>query len=115
MAKRYKKEVRMIDMSARMKVEIIPATKDELEQAEKELEELNQNIEEKMKKYSSNLSKRIIDYLEDNEDNEQDIDDKNAAYFLEKYQIMLNRSTSNVQDKIEQYEEILQKVRKNTN
>lgn len=112
MAKRNKKEVRMIDMSARMKVEIIPATEDELEQAKKELEELNQNIEEKMKKYSSNLSKRIIDCLKDNE---QDMDDKDAAYFLEKYQIMLNRSTSNVQDKIDQYEEILQKVRKNTN
>ena len=102
----------MIDMSARMKVEVIPATEAELEQANRELDELNQNIEKKMEKFATNLSKKIIESLKEND---QELEDKDASYFLEKYEIMLKRSSSNVQDKINEYEEVLKTVRKDTN
>ena len=63
MAKRYKKETKMIDMSARLQVEVVPATEEEIEQINKEFEELFLSIERKNRLYVEQLTKAITDKL----------------------------------------------------
>lgn len=108
MAKKNKKEIKMIDMSERLNVEIIPATDEEIIETEKELEELNLIIIKKIEEYNSYLSKMIREFLkEDTICNEKEDIQKKSLYFIEKYDTFLkNRNVSNIQKIVEEYQEI---------
>ena len=105
MSKRAKKEVKMIDMSARMQVEVIPATEEEIMQLTYELNELTKKIQDTISSYEHNLS-RIIEnmMLEDLESDESE----NSSHFIRKYQDVLEKKNhEHIQEKLELYQSYL--------
>lgn len=84
MAKYKKKIVHMIDMSDRLKMEIIHEeyTSADQEKWEEEIREINKKLEENMKKYEENI-KIIIDSTISGAKRYES--GKDANYFIQKY------------------------------
>lgn len=110
MSKKKKKSARMIDMSARLNIEIIPSSAEEMIQLEKELDELTFNIQNKVNKYENSLYGSIEKILADK--CYINIDEKKtSSYFIEKYEDMLEqRNIEHVKNKIRSIRTLFKKV-----
>lgn len=107
MAKYKKQEVHMIDMSGRLKMKIVHeefTSEDELEW-EHEVEEMNNKIEQHMKRYEQYIEKLFISAV-----NEPYINDakRNDEYFIETYgDKFIGRNPDNIKNRLELYNKYL--------
>lgn len=103
MKKYAKKKLNIVDMSARMRVEIIPASKEEIDRFDRELDELNDKIQNIVNIYEHNLSRTIETmFLSDNIDV---CEHESSSYFINKYSdIIEGTNHDKVQKKLDKYQ-----------
>lgn len=100
-----KRYVHMIDMSDRLNVKIIHEdyTSEDLLEWENELKEMNQKMEERMRKYHEYFQLLIDAAISDTS-----IPEKDADYFINKYADKFSgRNQDNVKSRIEFYNKYL--------
>ena len=106
MAKYKKQEVHMIDMSGRLKMKIVHeefTSEDELEW-EREMEEMNKKMEERMPRYEENLKHLLSSAISDTQDPEKDAD-----YFIREYgDKFIGRNPDNIQNRLQLYSKYLE-------
>ena len=105
MAKYKKREVHMIDMSNRLNVKIIHeeyTQEDEIEW-EKEIEEINRRMEERMQRYEENLKHLFSSAISDTEPPKKDAD-----YFISEYgDKFIGRNPDNIKNRLKLYSRYL--------
>ncbi len=106
MAKYKKQEVHMIDMSGRLKMKIVHeefTSEDELEW-EREMEEMNKKMEERMLRYEENLKHLFSSAISDTQDPEKD-----ANYFIREYgERFIGRNSNNIKNRLQLYNKYLE-------
>lgn len=103
MSKKNKKQKKMIDMSARLNIKVVPATQEEILCLDKELNELSLNIENIMLEYENRLSNTIDNMLLNGLKFEK-FEEKDSSYFINKYdEIFKKRSKDHIQNRLEHY------------
>lgn len=65
MAKKKKKEIVMVDMSARLNIKVIESTEEESIQLQKELEEMELSIQRKMQRYECEIRELFMSSWDD--------------------------------------------------
>lgn len=104
MNRKNKKEVKMVDMTARLDVEVVPATEKEIEEANREFEKIYMIIEEKTRRYEEEVSENILKFL--SQEIKVEKTDKDAKYFLKNYDYLLNLTNcTHIENKILKYQE----------
>lgn len=107
MAKYKKQEVHMIDMSGRLEMKIVHeefTSEDELEW-EREIEEINAKIEQRMEKYEQQLKKMFLSALNEPYINDPQRDDE---YFIKTYgDKFIGRNPDNIKNRLELYNKYL--------
>lgn len=106
MSKYKKKTVRMIDMSERLKIEIIHEeyTLADQEEWEEETREIKRKLEENMKKYEENIKIIIDSTISGTKRYESS---KDANYFIQKYGENISNK-NNIKNKTEFYKKYLE-------
>ena len=100
MPKRKKKDVTMIDMTARLNVKITPGTYEESINFQKELDEINILVEKRMQLYEQHLHTTISSIMND----EIVVSYQDVKYFISTYEKMVeNRNIENIKNRMEQY------------
>lgn len=103
MYKKNKKPKKMIDMTARLNIKIVPATQAEITTLDKELNEMSSNIENIMLEYENRLNKSI-DSMFLNDLTFEKYEGKDSSYFISKYDDMLKkRNKDHIQNRLEHY------------
>ena len=105
--RRYKKEeIHMIDMSGRLEMKIIHeeyTSKDEKEW-EHEMLEMNEKMEERMRRYEENLKDLFASAIADTQ-----ITQKDADYFIREYgDKFIGRNPDNIKNRLQLYDKYLE-------
>lgn len=105
MSKRKKKEIHMIDMTERINLRIVPGTSQEDELLDKEMDEIQYVVEQRMRVYEENLKEMIITATSETLISTTEED---AKYFIETYsERFCGRNLDNIKNRIEQYQRYL--------
>lgn len=107
MAKYKKQEVHMVDMSGRLKMKIIHeefTSEDELKW-EREMEETNAKIEQRMERYEQQIEKLFISVADKPCINDSQ---KNDEYFIKTYgDRFMGRNSNNIKNRLKLYSKYL--------
>lgn len=94
MSKKKKQRIRMVDMSARLNIEIISTTDDNESQIlENDLKEIEISVEKRMQLYETEIREMFLSIA-----NESVIETPKhgSSYFIEKYEDMIDRNSNNI-------------------
>lgn len=101
MSKKKKKDVHMIDMSARLNVKVVSATQEETIALQHELDEIEISVAKRMELYEKNLKNIISSVINEGLNSQTE---KDSMYFIEKYEDYIeNRNHNNIKNRLEQY------------
>lgn len=105
MAKKRKKQIKMIDMTERLNVEIVIATDKEVEQIDKEFERLNEQINQLVEHYHERIHNDTISYFQYKEFSNE----TSYQYYIEEYNYELEKVNydANLKKRLECYKKYL--------
>lgn len=106
----YKKqEVHMIDMSGRLRVQIVHEeyTEEDEKKWEKEVAEMEENLEKRMERYEAEIKALFIEARSDTNTPK----DKDAGYFIREYgEKFMDRNPQNIENRLKLYNKYIEEL-----